>query len=232
MKRGIVVCLVISFIGGTLFFSCTDFFSTSLAPWAARDPYSLIPAVTPGNVNDLIADSENNPDMSLAVLKKIQDALEGAGPDDAGTLQAAALGAAANASGFGPAVLNKADDISKLMEDKDNAKNLMFEAINDMPNLEETSETLTAILPKPGTAEFDTFIEKADADDLATAAAVLLAAEAKGKGDDYINTFTPETAATDSAKLALELAGAAARKYEETNTGGRLKDILEGLNLV
>jgi hypothetical protein len=188
--------------------------------------------VTTGNVDELIANSENNPDMSLAVLKKIQDALKDAGSDDTSTLQAAALGAAANASGFGPAILNKADDISKVMEDKDNAKSLVIDAINDMPNLKETSETLTTILPKPGTSEFSAFVEKANADDLATAAAVLLAAEAKGKDESYINTFDPNTAATGSTKLAVELARAASKKYEDDDSPGRLKDILEGLNLV
>jgi hypothetical protein len=231
MTSGNIVCLGIFFIVLPLFFSCTDFFSTSLASWAARNPESLIPKVTTDNVDELIASSENNPDMSLAVLKKIQDALKGAGSGATSDLQAAALGAAANASGFGSTILNKAGDISKVMEDKDNAKGLVVDAISDMPNLVETSETLTAILPKPGTGEFDAFVEKADADDLATAAAVLLAAEAKGK-DDYIDSFDPNTADTESARLAVELARAASQKYEEDNSAGRLKDILEGLNLV
>jgi hypothetical protein len=119
------------------------------------------------------------------------------------------------------------------MEDKDNAKGLIIDAINDMPNLKKTGETLTSILPAPDTPEFTACVEKADADDLATAAAILLAAEAKGKGDDYINNFDPDDAlATDSAKLAVGLANAALKKYEETESAGRLKDILEGLNLI
>ncbi|MDR2258061.1 MAG: hypothetical protein LBE14_02805 [Treponema sp.] len=231
MKSGNIVYVGIFFMVLPLFFSCTDFFSTSLASWAARSPDSLIPTVTAGNVDELIANSENNPDMSLAVLKKIEDALKNAGSGEASALQAAALGAAANASGFGSAILNKADDISKIMEDKDNAKGMVVDAIQDMPNLKETSETLTTILPKPGTGEFDAFVEKANPDDLATAAAVLLAAEAKGK-ENYIDTFDPGAADTESAKLAVELARAASRKYEEDNSTGRLKDILEGLNLV
>lgn len=221
----------IFFMMWPLLFSCTDFFSTSLAPWAARDPNSLIPPVTTGNVDELIAGAENNPDMSLAILKKINDALKGADADEASSLQAAALEAAANASGLGPAILNQADDISQIMEDKDNAKGLVIDALNDMPNLKETGETLTSILPEPGTPEFAAFVEKADADDLATAAAILLAAEAKNQGEDYINTFDA-SAATGSAKLAVELAAAASRKYEETESSSRLKDILEGLNLI
>jgi hypothetical protein len=235
MKGKYFVRFVIVFILWPLFFSCTDFFSTSLASWAARDPASLIPAVTTGNVDELIDDSENNPDMSLAVLKKIGDALERASPDDASTLQAAALEAAANASGFGPTLLNKASDISSLMEDKNNAKGLIIDTINDMPNLQETGEILTAVIPEPDTPEFDAFIEKADADDLATAAAVLLAAEAKSSSDsgDYINNFDSSASGlSPSANLAVKLAGEASKKYEETNSTSRLKDILEGLNLV
>jgi hypothetical protein len=218
-----------------LFFSCTDFFSTSLAPWAARDPSSLIPPVTMENVNDLIASSENNPDMSFEILVKIQEALENADPGAASSLQAAALEAAANASGFGQTLLNKASDISQLMEDKDNAKGLVIDAINDMPNLKETGELLTAILPDPSTPEFADFIAKADADDLATAAAVLLASTAKDNLDseDFLTTFDPSAPdLPPSATLAIELAKAAAQKYEENESAGRLQDILEGLNLV
>jgi hypothetical protein len=104
-----------------------------------------------------------------------------------------------------------------------------------MPNLTETSETLTAVIPEPGTEEFDAFIEKADADDLATAAAVLFAAEAKSSSDsgDYINNFdSAASGLSPSANLAVKLAEGASKKYEDNNSTGRFKDILEGLNLV
>jgi hypothetical protein len=226
---------VISFAIICLFFSCTDFFSTSLAPWAARNPDSLVPPVTTGNVDELVAGAENNPDLSLAILKKIKEALEGANPDDASSLQSAALEAAANASGFGPTLLNKASDISEIMENPDNVKGLVIDAINDMPNLKETGETLIAIVPDPSTPEFADFVAKADADDLATAAAILLASTAKDSldGEGFINDFDPSAPdIPPSATLAVELAKAAAQKYSETESGGRLKDVLEGLNLV
>jgi hypothetical protein len=211
--------------------SCTEFFSTSLAPWAARDASSLIPPVTTGNVNDLITGSENNPDMSLAVLKKIQDAVNGASAEEASSLQAAALQAASNASGIGPVLLNKAGNISDVVNNPDSARDMVVDAINEMPNLKETGEALAAVLPEPGTPAFDAFVEKASADDLATAAAVLLAAEAKDKDADFINNFDPAAANTSSAQLAVALGTAASKKFDEGDSSGRFKDILGGLNL-
>jgi hypothetical protein len=218
-----------------LVFSCTGFFSTSLASWAARDPASILPPINTGNVGDLIASSENNPDMSLEVLKKIKDAMQNASPEEASSLQASALQAAANASNLGPALLNKIGDISSATGNMDDAKQLVVSTLNEMSNLGATSDTLTSMLPEPGTPSFEAFVEKASADDLATAAAVLIAAEAKGKvdSDEYINNFDPAAPdLSDSALLAIELAKAASQKYETNTSGSRLKDIIDGLNLI
>ncbi|MDR1278429.1 MAG: hypothetical protein LBK02_06735 [Treponema sp.] len=235
MNLGKNVFFLFCFIAAGLVSSCTGFFSTSLATWAARDPESVLPPVTTGNVTDLISTSENNPDMSLAVLKKIKDAVDNASPEEASSLQAAALQAAANASNMGPTLLNKVADISSVTNSADDAKQLVIDTINDMSNLSETSNVLTAVLPEPGTPSFDVFIEKANADDLATAAAVLIAAEAKGKvdSDEYINNFDPSSPdLSSSAVLAIELAKAATQKYENGSSGSRLKDIIVGLNLI
>jgi hypothetical protein len=216
-------------------FSCTDFFSTSLASWAARDPNSLIPPVTTGNVNDLVTGAENNPDLSLAVLKKIGDAVHGADADTASSLQAAALKAASNASGLGPALMNKMGQISELMENVDMAQDMVIDALNDMPNLEKTGAALAEVLPERGTPAFDAFVEKSSPDDLATAAAILLASEAKGEADndDYIKNFDPsDPDISDSALLAVELAKAASQKMDDDGSNSRLKDVLGGLNLV
>jgi hypothetical protein len=194
----------------------------------------MIPPVTTGNVNDLITSAENNPDMSLAVLQKINDAVQNAGEEEASALRAAALQAAANASNLGPTLLNKVDDIAGVIENPETAQDLVIGAIRDMSNLSETRDALTAILPEPGPA-FDAFVEKADANDLATAAAVLLAAEAKDMvdGDSYIENFNPEDPElSPSAALAVQLGIAASKKYEADDSGSRLKDILGGLNLV
>jgi hypothetical protein len=186
--------------------------------------------VNTGNVKDLIAGSENNPDMSLELLKKIRDAAGDAGGDEAAELQAAALQAAVNASGLGGAMLNSVDEIAKFMDDPEASKNLS-KTINDMPNLEETGEVLTETLPEPGTPEFDAFVDKADPDDLAAASVALLASEARGQDEDFIDNFDPDAADTGAAKLAVALAEAAAKKYEDDNSDSPFKDLLEGLNL-
>jgi hypothetical protein len=234
-------------LAAPLLVSCTDFFSTSLASWAARDPASALPReINTGNVDDLITIAENNPGMSLEILKKINDAVQNAGEDEASSLRAAALQAAANASSLGPTLLNKADDIAGSINNAEDAQNLVIDAINDMSNLAETRDALNSLIPPPGPA-FDSFVEKADANDLATAAAVLLAAEAKDVMDDgdYIKNFDPsDPTLSPGAALAVQLATEAAKKYEAeaaasangngtgASSGGFLKDILDGLNLV
>jgi hypothetical protein len=218
-----------------LLVSCTQFFSTSLALWAARDPATLIPPVTAGNVQDLIGSAENNPDMSLALLKGINDAIAGASAGEKIKLQVAALEAAVNASSLGPALLNKAGDISELMDDPQKTKQMVLDSLNDMKNLTAAADTLAAILPDPSDqAAIDAFADTADADSLAMAAAVLLAAEAKGQSDkdDFLNNFDPQSSTlSDSAKLAVKLAEAAKLKVDNNEGSGMLKDVLEGLNL-
>jgi hypothetical protein len=217
---------------GGLVFSCTGFFSTSLAPWAARDSAALIPPVNAGNVDDLIAGAENDPDMSLELLKKIRDAASGAGGEEAAGLQAAALQAAVNASGLGATLLNNVDNITGAIENPEGAAKDFSKILNEMPNLEQSGEILTEVLPDPGTPEFDAFVEKASPDDLTTAAVALLAAEAKGKDESFIDNFDPSAAETGSTKLAVAMAEAALKKYDDSDSGGMFKDLLGGLNLI
>lgn len=234
MKKKYFAFLFAALGAGFLVFSCTDFFSTSLAPWAARPPRSLIPQVTVDNVAELIRNAENNPDMSFVLLQKIQDAVDGAGAEDASTLQAAALQAAANASSLGPVLLEQVSNMSDILDDPDGIKDMVTQAIGSLTYLEETSAALTATLPDPAdTDAFDAFIAKADPDDLATAAAVLLAAEAKAGGDGFIGAFDPnEVLNSESAKLAAKLAEAAVEKYTAANSTSHFKDLLDGLNLI
>jgi hypothetical protein len=205
-----------------MFFSCGDFFTTSLAGWAQRDPSSLIPPVTTGNVAELLELTENSPDQSLALLKAIRDA--GANPE----LQAAALRAAANASGLGAAIFRHADDISNITET--NVKGIVIGALNSSDNVVETGSVLGEILPDPSdTAAWDAFVGVSSAEDLAMAAVVLLAGKAKEENDPefYIDNFQTATGPTE--KLAKELALAAQAKH---TGGGYLEDMLNGLHLI
>jgi len=212
--------------------SCTDFFSTSLAPWAARDPGSLIPAVNADNVNDLLRLAENDPDMSNAILRKIRDAVNGANSDDRVKLQSAALTAASNASGMGNALLKQAGNISQITEG--DAIDLVADMLNDMKNLQEAAVNLEYILPDPGTPAFNEFVDNSNADDLAIAAALLIAASAKDSADskDYLKTFNdPPGNLSPQEELALKLARAANSKPGDSALSGSLKELLNGLNI-
>ncbi|MDR2617293.1 MAG: hypothetical protein LBC62_00345 [Treponema sp.] len=219
-----------------LFISCTEFFSTSLAPWAARDPDKLIPKVTANNVDGLLAQAENDPDLSLALLKKISDAAGNASSGDKAKLQNAALEAATNAAGLGQAVLGRAGEIASV-DNPDDAKNLLTNAINDMSNLEAAASILTNTLPDPANdTALKNFTDTASPEDLATAAALLLAGEAKKSGDidGYINSsFNKDSPDLSPAEnLAVKMAEAAKDKYTDTGANGPLKDLLSGLGLI
>jgi hypothetical protein len=227
---GVVFCLAVIPVLGTLA-SCTDFFSTSLASWAKRDPASLIPTVTTGNVKELIVLAEKDPDLSLELLKKIKAAADRAGPAEAAALRAAGLKAGTNAVDLGSSLINNITDIADV-GDMDQAKGMLSDAINDMPNLAETSAALSGLIPDPSdTAAFDAFTAAADLNDLAMAAVILLAAEAKASGNssNYISNITTPTAAPP---LVQALAAAAKAKHDAAGGGGLIGDLLEGLGLV
>jgi hypothetical protein len=215
--------------------SCTDFFSTSLASWAQRDPSSLIPGVTTGNVQDLVRMAENDPALSLEVLKQIKAAADQAGPEAAAMLRAEGLKAGVNAVDLGSSLLNNIDDIAGV-GDPGQASKMLVNAINAMPNLAETAAVLSALVPDPvlETAAFDAFIDAADLNDLAMAAAVLLAAEAKASGDSagYIDGIDLADPAKPPSALVQTLAGKAKDKYDAGDEGGLVGDLLEGLGLV
>jgi hypothetical protein len=225
-------------LGGVfLLGSCTDFFSSSLGTWAVRDRTKKIP-VDPGNVNELVTKVENDPDMSLGVLKGISDAVKNASGADKVKLQTAALGAAVNAAALSNSILNRAGELSSA-DSPDKAKDMMVDAINDMQHLSETSTILGSVLPDPDADPegFQTFVDAADPNDLAVAAAVLLAAEGKKHLDDsgeamsdYVDNFDPSGAGlSPSEKLAVTLAGEAAKKPGDINSS--VKNLLDGMNL-
>ena len=226
-----------------IFVSCRDFFSNSWAPWAARDPDKLVPSVTTGNVDELIEMAENNPDLSLAVLKKIKDAAEGASGESKQKLQSAALDAAVNSVGLGQAILGAAGDLSSVKTQED-AEKLVISALDSMANLQAAGSLLFDILPPapgvhddpndPQWDEFNAFTEYASADSLALAAAMILAGEMKnapdGDYEKYIDEFADDP--NKNEELAMAMAFAAALEGREDELTGPLKNVLEGLNLI
>jgi len=231
------ICFILAiFMISALFTACTAFFSSTLAPWAARDPKKLIPKVTVDNVAELIAMAENDPDMSLALLEKIKSAIEGASGEDKLILQGAALEAAVNAAGLGQAVLGAAGKFTSLDGDssEEDAKKMVLDALNGMKNLEDAGAILFDILPKPQDPDFEDFTNKASADDLAMAAMVILAGEVKKNGaddiEDYVECF--KDSPNEAEELAMAMALAAALEGREDELSGPLKDALKGLNLI
>jgi hypothetical protein len=223
--------IVLGILLPLVFVSCTDFFTSSWGEWAARDPASLIPKVTASNVDELISMTENNPGLSLELLKKINGAVGSASGSDKARLQNAAITAAVNASDFTNVLMNNAADVSSL-EDADNVKALITNTLNSMGNLTTVSDTLTGVLDQDTAA----FKASASADDLAMAAALILAGEAKKTGDlDNFSNYTNGAPTGTPLALAEELAVAAKGKYEDPangNTGSLLYDLLGKLNLV
>lgn len=214
--------------------SCTEFFTNSWASWAARDPDKLIPTVSAGNVDELLEMAEGDPDLSLAVLKKIRSASAKASGSDRQKLREAAIEASANAAGLGQAVLGAAEKLSGI-DSAEDALDLVLAALNDMKNLEDASAELFSTLPKGDDADFDDFAAAASADDLALAAIILLAGEVKKNSDgnmaDYIEEYiTPMHELTEEEELALALADALTGRLDELS--GPMKSVLEGLNLL
>ncbi|MDR1863143.1 MAG: hypothetical protein LBQ67_04390 [Treponema sp.] len=225
MKKMMVSGALLSLV----FVSCTDFFTTSWGRWAARDPANLIPKVTAGNVQELIEMAENNPDLSLEVLKGIGKSVGGASGKDKTDLQNAAITAALNASDLTNALMNSGSNMSS-MEDPAKVKDSMLNTLNGLGNLTPAADNLAAILPGPADgAAFDAFAATASADDLAMAAALIMAGEAKKSGDPngYVSGYI-----RGSSPLAEALAAKAAEKYADgSGDNSVLKDLLDELGL-
>jgi hypothetical protein len=211
-----------------VFGSCSDFFTHSLGEWAQRDPNSLIPSVTTGNIQNLLDMTANDPDLSLALLKKIADSNDASDP----ALQTAALQAAANAAGLGAAILQNAGNVKDL--DETTARDIVVNVVNGLGNLGEAASLLTGILPDVTAVTFDpatdpawlAFTAVSSPGDLAMAAAVLIAADAKASGDPAAFFTTAPPADTLAVRLAVEAS---------KNPGGDdsfLEDVLKGLKLI
>ena len=234
-KRTLFIVLFIIFIT-VVFSSCTDFFSDSLGKWAARDKSKLVPKVTVDNVDELITLAENDPDLSLEVLRKIQEAAAGSSDEDLAKLQAAALEAAANASGGASAILDGLGSLSSIDENSDVEK-IVMDAINAMQNLGDTTAILSAILPPPpadplhpeNDEAFMAFANQASASDLALAAVLLVAGEVQRTEADSFEGIINNVGSSDSVKQAQAMAIVTILAEREDAISGPLFDALDGL---
>lgn len=243
-----VIRRVVSFLSAALvitaFTACGAFFTNSLAEGLARDQSKLVPDVTTDNIDELVDQAEGNPELAVAILAGIEDAMSEATPAEAAVFRAAAVELASTASGVGTAVLNDAGTILDTLENGDlddpTVKSDLISdiatALDGLSNLDETVGSLLAILPTAGdTASINAFIVNATADDLGMAAIVLLAAQAAASPlgtSAYLGAFdSTSTTLNPAEKLAVSLAAKAAAKNEAEGGSGVLTDLLEVLNL-
>jgi hypothetical protein len=221
-KKGLnfVVCLLIAGLAAGSFMSCTDFFTSTWAEWARRDATKMAPKVTAANIRDLIDQAQGNPDLSLDLLKKIEEALKDPKltPAERSILRAAALEAAVNASGIASSLLNGVGDLLAAMGSGDagSATGILSTLVGGMTNLEETSSALNAIFGgmDPESDEFQGFVDESDVEGLALSSLVLIAAEANKANKDieeYITKFNPNDP-PDNLTLVVKLADATAGK--------------------
>jgi predicted regulator of Ras-like GTPase activity (Roadblock/LC7/MglB family) len=187
-------------------------------------------------VNELVKLGENNPDLALAVLQGINDALQDVSGNEASRLQTAAVTAAASAAAIGSSLLNNAGKIPESM-DQDKLIELVKNSLEGMSNLPAASDILLAIIPDPKRDEkaFDSFINTAKADDLAMASVTLIAAETKKQGGnvkDYIQSLDQSKSLSALESLALKCAEEAVKKMNYDEPSGAIRDILKGLNLI
>jgi hypothetical protein len=187
-------------------------------------------------VDELIKMAESDPDLALTVLKGIQKALEESSVSEASRLRAAAVRAATNAVAIGPSLLNRLGEVSASMN-RDKAVQLATDTMNGMKNLSEARDILVAVIPdsKRDKQGFDAFIGAAGVEELAIASLTLIAAEAKGQGDNingYIASFDSSRTLSPSEKLAIKFAGEVVKKAGDEKSKGSLKGLLEGLNLI
>jgi hypothetical protein len=221
---------------GLFFFSCQQFFTTSLAAPLARDPADYLPAVTAENAADLAAEVEGDPDAALVVLEGLEDLIADADLSEQADLLALALDVASSASGVGDALLANAGDILSLVQDEtldaDELFAIVDDAIGSLDNLEESAAVLAALLS--GGTTIDDIAAESNPEDLAMAAIVLLSSEAAaapGGVEGYLDTFDPNGALTAEEQLAVDLATAAADLYAAEGGTGPLADILDALGL-
>jgi DNA-directed RNA polymerase subunit F len=166
---------------------------------------------------ELVETAENDPGMSLVVLRRIADS----GSSAEQVMRKAALQAAANAAGITNTILRHLPDVSSI--DESEAVSVVTDAIADMRNLSEAAALLLQILPSSPADEhaFDAF----DPADLAMAAIVILSSEAASHGDveGYLNS--PAGPGYDYAKKMAKSAG------DRYTGGGSLGAVLDGLHL-
>jgi ribosomal silencing factor RsfS len=216
----IVLCI-------SLVTSCTDFFTTSLGKWAARDVSKIDVKVTAENVEDLVEQAKGDKEMQLAILDKVVDAAKDASGEEKQELQNAGVGLVLDTTDIMGTVMENIGDINNLesMEDPSEMIDYFTSIVNSIDNLQESTDALTTLIPSDD-ASIDEYMNGNDIGegDLALISVLLLASEiqritdgnsakdpetlfSEFEDEDISYETLPADLQTDKIKLALGLLG-------------------------
>jgi hypothetical protein len=165
MKRKLIVwCVLVSAL--LVFLGACEVFTSSWAPWAARDLDAILPEVNGGNARDMVDQFADDPDKSLQILKKIAAAINKTSNEaEQAKLRAAALDAAVNASGIMDAFLGSMTDFLEEGEGDFDTVVELFESIKNTKGISAALVTAFDARTKENTAisvDSDTIANSAD----------------------------------------------------------------------
>lgn len=232
---GFPAAFLLAVLAGTVFTSCTDFFTNSLGSWAARDRSKMTITVTADNIDSLMKKAENDPELMMAILRNMKSAIDKASGADKIKLQIAAMNISVGASGIMGAVLTNLGNVEALGDkDVDGLIDLFMDVFEDMPNLGPSSFYLMDCID-PASPQFDALVTSSNTGDLVLAAAILLLAEAKANSDPevFLENFDGNNPSLSGrTKLAVDLALAAKDKIDSGAAApGFYNNILDMLKL-
>jgi hypothetical protein len=213
--------------------SCTDFFSTSWAEDGKRDISKI--NVDASNVDGLLKAARGYPDMSLTILDKIAERIDGASQNDKSKLREAALKAAAQGTDIASMLISNVNKFTS-----QNGLDVLLDAIAgsaDAGRIRRATGDLLEILPPidDSTLEFTEDFAATEAELVQTALLVILGEVGKTGGtvQDYLDGWTTgkKLDGTGSVTLSPEeklLAALVNRAAGGSNgLGNQIKDLLE-----
>jgi hypothetical protein len=206
-----------------------EVFTSSWAPWAARDLNAILPEVNSGNARDMVDQFADDPDMSLEILKKIAAAINKTkSPEEKTKLRTAALDAAINASGIMDAFIGSITDF--LEDDKRDLK-MVVDTFGGIKNTESISTSLVSSFSE--VAVWETQDDKRKiADSADNSAQLLLSAlliaknELEKNGGDF-SVERIESISLNDPNLRVPIAMVYAAGEKESNIQRIIVDIIE-----
>lgn len=152
--------------------SCQELFTTSLAAGLARNSDSVYADVEIKDFDAAIESAVSSIEDTLALMHRIEVLADGAQGSDAIACARAAAELAGPSLGLVPLIVSIFDTQSS--EDEVDIGVLIDDAISTMSHLGEVSEILAAVIPEPGTSDWDDFVAVTDSSSLIFSGVVLV----------------------------------------------------------